>query len=105
MRTCPHCRKHTVISDGYCGTCRQCTQTPLNSSVPLWKATLREKLNRLDEGKCLCGGPHGWNDDVMERGDSIPEIGVQECLDCGAIWDFGGEWPTLIRGAFEGEKP
>ena len=28
MRTCPDCKNDTVIEDGYCGTCRQCTLAP-----------------------------------------------------------------------------
>lgn len=28
MRTCPDCKNNTVIEDGYCGTCRQCTLRP-----------------------------------------------------------------------------
>lgn len=28
MRKCPHCKNDSVIADGYCSVCRQCTLPP-----------------------------------------------------------------------------
>jgi hypothetical protein len=58
-------------------------------SKPLWGAPLREKLDRLAAMRCLCGGTTGFSSDIGEIGDAIPDIGIEECADCGALWDFG----------------
>jgi hypothetical protein len=71
----------------------------------LWTAPLRVRLECLYSRRCLCGSAT-FADDVMERGDSIPEYGIHECFQCGAIWDFGTDGPPdLIRKPTPDEQP
>lgn len=48
----------------------------------------RDAIASIRKRRCpLCGGE--WRADVMpnDLGDSIPELGLQECIFCGAIWN------------------
>lgn len=52
----------------------------------------------LRQEKCgLCGG--AFSSEVMERGDSVPEIGIEECMMCGALWNMDEDsWMGDLRG-------
>ena len=47
MRKCPDCKNESVIEDGYCGRCRQCTLSPIEPKVtpdkPREQGELRSK--------------------------------------------------------------
>jgi hypothetical protein len=41
MRNCPRCLNTTVIEDGYCGHCRECTLAPENGSGAFTVETIK----------------------------------------------------------------
>ena len=56
----------------------------------------REVIGAISGRRCTCGGAFRADITPDDIGDSIPELGIEECVQCGALWQI--EEAKIVRG-------